>query len=350
MVQVDAAFEADNRGKRSIAIAIDRPEGADVVRRLVSKVDVFLCNLLPNRQQRFGLDSTTLLAIQPRLVHASFTGCGLVGPEANRPGFDVTTFFARGSLIDSATEPGTAPPWPRPAQGDHTSSLALVAGILAALRLVERTGMGQTLDCSLLATAAWTQTTDLAVALVDGHQPGKRDRRHQIGALANRFLCKDNRWIVCNMPEPRYWPKFCAAVDRPEWATDPRFDTTKARFDNMPTLIDLIDEVIASRTLVEWGTVFDDAKLIWGPAATLVELANDPQAEAIGMYPTIDHPAGRFRTVAAPMFLRGADVGPRGRAPQLGEHTREVLCGAGLSEEEVADLGADGVVGLGIGL
>ncbi len=346
VVQVDASFQADNRGKRSIAVAVDRPEGAEVVRRLASKVDVFLSNLLPHRQERFGLDPPSLFARHPRLVHATFSGHGLTGPDANRPAFDVTTFFARGSLTDSMGEPGLPPPWPRPAQGDHTSSLALVAGILAALRLAERTGEGQVLDCNLLATAAWTQVTDLSVALVDGYLPSKRDRRHHVGAMSNCFLCQDNRWIMINMTEARYWPLFCNAIGRPEWNTDERFATLKARFENIAELTDLMDEIFATRTLAEWGSTFDTEKLIWGPVATLVELAVDPQAETIGMYPYIDHPAGRFRTVAAPMFIRGANVGPRGPAPELGEHTREVLLSAGYSDDEVLVLHQDGVVGI----
>ena len=343
---VDASFEADNRGKRSVAVAIDRREGADLVRRMVAGADVFLCNLLPQRQQRFGLDPETLLAVRPSLVHATFTGYGVTGPDANRPGFDVTSFFGRGSLTDSMTEPGMAPPTPRPAQGDHTSALALVAGILAALRLVERTGEGQVLNCSLLATAAWTQTTDLSVALVDGYQPTKRDRRHLITPLANRFRCKDDRWVVFNMTEARYWPIFCEAVDRREWIADARFDKVKARFDHMPEITDLLDELFAGRTLAEWAPVFDAAGLIWGPAATLTELAVDPQAEAIGMYPYIEHPKGRFRTVAVPVFIRGADIGPRGPAPEVGAHTIEVLNALGLEPSEVAALAVAGVIGV----
>ena len=343
---VDPSFEADNRGKRSVAVAIDRSEGADLVRQMVAGADVFLCNLLPKRQQRFGLDPETLLALQPTLVHATFTGYGTTGPDANRPGFDVTSFFGRGSITDSMTEPGMPPPTPRPAQGDHTSSLALVAGILAALRLVERTGEGQVLDCSLLATAAWTQTTELSVTLVDGHQPSKRDRRHLLSALANRFRCRDDRWVVLNMTETRFWPIFCDAVDHSEWISDSRFDTAKARSDHMPELTDLLDEALATKSLAEWAPVFDAAGLIWGPAATLTELATDPQAEAIGLYPFIEHPKGRFRTVAAPMFIRGADIGPRRPAPELGAHTSDVLTDLGLDPSEIAALATAHVVGI----
>jgi crotonobetainyl-CoA:carnitine CoA-transferase CaiB-like acyl-CoA transferase len=134
-------------------------------------------------------------------------------------------------------------------------------------------------------------------------------------------------------------------VDRPQWVDDPRFDTVKSRFDNMEELIAEIDAIFATRTLAEWGRTFDEAGLIWGPAATLAELASDPQAEAAGMFPPVPHPAGSFRTVAVPFTIAGADVGPRGPAPEIGQHTTEVLTEAGLTQGEVAALGAAGIVG-----
>ena len=344
--EVDASFEADNRGKRSIAIALDKPEGAALVRRLVAEFDVFLCNLLPKRQVRFGLDPESLLAVNAQLVHVSFSGYGQHGPDADRPGFDVTAFFGRGSLTDSMREPDRAPPAARPAQGDHTSALALVAGVLAALRVTERTGVGQVVDCNLLATAAWSVTTDLAVALVDGHLPSKRDRRHLLNPLTNKYRCRDDRWIIVNMTETRYWPTFCEVVGQSEWVDHPRYLTAKQRMSNIAEMTDLLDDIIVTRTMSEWGQLFDAAGLIWAPAASLTELALDPQAEVIGMYPVIDHPNGPFRTVAAPMFFRNADVRPRGRAPSVGEHTEAILLGTGLGAHDVAALVAAGVVGV----
>src|SRR3954451_13351725 len=140
---IDGSFTMDNRGKRSVAVAIDKPEGADVVRRLVAGADVLLCNLLPSRQERYGLDAASLLRVKPDLVHATLTGYGLTGPDASRPGYDVTAFFGRGGITDSMTEPGGDAINPRPAQGDHTTGLAMVAAVLAALRLAEQTGQGQ---------------------------------------------------------------------------------------------------------------------------------------------------------------------------------------------------------------
>ena len=341
----DAPFQMDNRGKRGIAVALDRPEGQELVRRLVDASDVFLCNLLGRRQARFGLDADALLARHPRLVHATLTGYGLDGPDAARPGFDITTFFGRGGITHAITEPGGQAPRARPAQGDHAAALAMLAAVLTALRLVERTGQGQVVDVNLLATAAWTMSTDLSSTLVDGQDPpvlGRRRRRH---ALQESFRTADDRWILLFMPEPHWWPRFCDTVGRPEWAQDPRFETVATRFEHMPEITDLMDEVFATRTLQEWGRAFDEAGLTWGPAATVSEVAADPHLAATGAFPEVEHPtAGSFRTVALPMRLRGVDIGPRGPAPELGQHTREVLRGLGLSDAEVDAAVADGLV------
>lgn len=342
---LDYGFLVDNRGKKSVAIALDTPDGADLVRRLVARADVFLCNLLPHRQQRFGLDWPTLREVNSKLVHATFTGYGMSGPDVLRPGYDVTAFFGRGGVAAAMTDPGMVAPMPRPAQGDRTAGLALALGILATLRLVERTGKGRAVDASLLGTAAWTMASDLSAVLIDGREPTKRDRHHLISPLANRFVCGDGLWILLTMPERHWWPRFCNAFGRPDWITDARFDTPKNRFDNMPALIDLMDAEFATRARDEWGRIFDDAGLIWGPASTLTELAADPQAAAAGLFPAVDHPLGSFRTVAVPVHIDGAIVGPRGLAPEIGQHTAEVLEAAGLTPGEVSALAAAGVVG-----
>ena len=342
---LDAPFQLDNRGKRGIAVALDRPEGQELVRRLVDGADVFLCNLLGRRQQKFGLDADTLLARNPRLVHGSLTGYGLDGPDAARPGFDITAFFGRGGITHAITEPGEQAPRARPAQGDHAAALAMLAAVLAALRLVERTGEGQVVDVNLLATAAWTMGTDLSSTLVDGQDPPTLGRRRRPHALQESFRTADDRWVLLFMPEPHWWEKFCTAVGRPEWVQDPRLETWASRFEHMPAVTDLMDELFAARTLAEWGSVLDGAGLTWAPAATVSEVAADPHAAAVGTFPVVSHPvAGDFRTVALPMRLRGQDLGPRGPAPDLGQHTREVLTELGLSDAELDALVAAGTV------
>ena len=345
---IDPPFQMDNRGKRGIALALDRPEGQELVRRLADGADVFLNNLLGRRQQKFGLDADTLLARNPKLVHATMTGYGLDGPDAARPGFDITAFFGRGGITQAITEPGSQAPRARPAQGDHAAALAMLAAVLTALRLVERTGEGQVIDVNLLATASWTMSSDLSSTLIDGQDPpmlGRRGRRH---ALQESFRTADDRWVLLFMPEPHWWPRFCTAVGRPEWAEDPRFETVATRFDHMPAITDLMDELFRARPLAEWASLFDEAGFTWAPAATLSEVAADLHAAAVGTFPEIVHPVhGAFRTVALPMTLRGHDLSPRGPAPDLGEHTRAVLAELDLSPDEITRLVADGTVGDG---
>ena len=343
----DFQFDVDNRGKRSIAIALDKEEGAALVRRLVADAHVFICNLLPQRQKKFGLDPERLTAINPKLVHATLTGYGTSGPDAWRPGYDVTAFFGRSGLYDSMREgEGGAVPMARPAQGDHTTGLALVGAILAALRLAERTQRAQVVETSLFETAVWTQATDFCVTAVD-RAPVRRRARHELLApTANRYPCGDGKWVVLNMPEAEAWPKLCRAIGREAWLADARLKEPKGRYAHMAELVEGIDAALAQRPRDEWGKIFDAAGLIWGPVLALHEVADDAQADAIGLFPRMhDDSIGDYRTVRVPMRFASADVGPRGPAPSLGEHSREVLRASGLSNDEVERLLASGVVG-----
>lgn len=343
---LDASFQADNRGKRSVAIALDTESGAVLARRLAGTANVFLSNLLPRRQARYGLDPDTLLALRSDLVHATLTGYGLTGPDAERPGFDVTTFFGRGAITDSLTEPDGSAPAPRPAQGDHTTSLALFGAILAALRLAERTGQGQVVDVSLLGTATWTMMSDLAAPLADGRPPTRRRREERTAPLTQNYRCRDGRWIILNMPEERFWEPFCRAVGLESLLEDSRYGSPRARYDHMGALTAAMDQAFATRSLAEWGTILDEAGLIWGPAATLIELTQDDQAHAIGRFPEVMHPeVGSFRTVAAPMTIAGAEIRPRGPAPEIGQHTEAILGELGLDAPAIAELRSRRIIG-----
>ncbi|MCP4084575.1 MAG: CoA transferase [Actinomycetia bacterium] len=342
----DFQFDVDNRGKRSIAVALDTPEGAGVVRRLCRGADVFLCNLLTRRQARFGLDPDTLRAENPKLVHATLTGYGTEGPEAWRPGYDVTAFFGRSGLYDSQREGDDGEvPMARPAQGDHTTGLALVGAILAALRLAERSGEGQTVETSLFETAVWTQATDYSATAVDRAPVRRRSRQQMIIPTANRYPCGDGKWLVMNMPADSAWPKLCRAIGLEHLLEDERFETKKDRFQNMATIVDAIDMALSAKSRDEWGEIFDDQNFIWGPVLALHEVAEDTQAEALGLFPTIEHPEhGEYRSVSIPMRFRDVDVGPRGPSPKVGEHSREILIEAGFTPEEISDLEAGGMV------
>ena len=336
----DLQFDVDNRGKRSAAIALDKPEGQALAQRLAQDADVFLCNLLAQRQQRFGLDPQTLFAIKPNLVHATLTGYGTTGPDAWRPGYDVTAFFGRSGLSDIMRE-GEDGVVPRAgtAQGDHTTGLTLVAAILAALRLAEKTGEGQVVETSLYETAVWTQASDISVTAVD-QAPVRRRARHEVlTPMANRYPCGDGKWVVLNMLDSGAWERLCRAIGRDDWLADERYATGRDRYRHMRELVDGVDATLSAKTRDEWGVIFDEHGVIWGPVLGLHEVVDDPHANAIGLFPELEHPElGTYRTVNAPMRFKSADVRPRGPAPRVGEHTEQILREAGLSQPEMQTL------------
>lgn len=345
----DFQFDVDNRGKRSIAVDLGRPAGTALIHRLCADADVFLCNLLTRRQERFELDPQRLFAVNPRLVHATLTGYGTDGPEAWRPGYDVTAFFGRSGLYDAMREgPDGVVPMARPAQGDHTTGLAIVSGILAALRLAERSGEGQVFETSLYETAVWTQATDFGVTAVDRAPVRRRSRLQQIVPTANRYPCGDGNWVVFNMPEPAAWSRLCRAIGLDDLLDDERLLDVRGRYHHMDEIVGRIDQALSVRGRDEWGAIFDEHHLIWGPVLGLHEVVVDAQADAIGLFPEIEHPRrGSYRSVRAPIRLRGVDTDPTTPAPAVGEHTVAVLRASGLADEEIDRLISDGVVGDG---
>ncbi len=336
----DFQYDVDNRGKLSIAVDLTQAEGVTVVQKLVEGAGVFLCNLLPERQQRFGLDPATLLELRPGLVHATLTGYGTTGPDAWRPGYDVTAFFGRSGLYDATREgEDGVVPMARPAQGDHTTGLALTTAILGALRLAERTGDGQVVETSLYETAVWTQASDFCVTAVDKAPVRRRARKQQLTPMTNRYPCKDGQWIVLNMLDAGAWPRLCRALGRQEWLQDERYSTPKRRYNRMPELVEAIDRLLATRTRDEWGRTFDEHRVIWGPVLGLHEVPDDPHARAIGLFPIMEHPEfGPYATVRAPIRSPTSEIRPRGPSPDPGQHTRELLVELGYPQQEISRL------------
>lgn len=342
----DFQFDVDNRGKESICVDLRETAGISVVHRLCKEADIFICNLLGQRQMKYQLDPTTLLALNPKLVHATLTGYGTNGPESERPGFDVTAFFGRSGLYDAMREGSNGiVPMARPAQGDHTTGLALLSAILAALRVVDKTGEGQVVETSLFETAIWTQATDYATTVIDEAPVTRRARDEMFLPTANRYPCGDGKWVVFNMPEASGWPKFCKALGKEDWLNDARLKDVRSRFRLMHELVPQIDEILATKSRDEWGLIFDTEGLIWGPVLCLHEVPSDPQSEAIGMFPEIHHEEmGTYKTVAIPMRFKNADVKPRGRSPLIGEHTENILREHGLKDDELAELRSKSII------
>jgi crotonobetainyl-CoA:carnitine CoA-transferase CaiB-like acyl-CoA transferase len=341
----DIPFQLDNRGKRSIAVDLNDARGGELVRELAMTADVVITNLLPARLAKYGLAAEQLCEANPRLVYALVTGYGSVGEDADRIAFDLTAFFARGAIMSLIGEPGEPPPSFRPGQGDHATGLALLSGILAALRARDRTGAGQVVETALMRTAAWTIGCDMSAALVDRKQPTRRSRNQAISPMGTRYRCGDGVWVNLSAMDPRQWDGFCNALGREDLATDERFATPVDRFRNAETIIGILDELFGSEPYAHWAPRLDQAGIIWGRIAELPDLVDDPQARAMGMFVEIDHPvAGRFETLAAPFTLSSSTVAVRGPAPEVGQHTDEVLKQFGVDGARASALATDGVV------
>jgi crotonobetainyl-CoA:carnitine CoA-transferase CaiB-like acyl-CoA transferase len=340
-------FELDNRGKRSITIDLEKPGGPELVQRLAQDVDVFVTNLIQSRRERYRLTPEQIHAINPTAVYASFSGYGTRGPDAARPGFDYAAFWARSGVMHSLTLPNSPPPLCRPGQGDHTTTLNLLAGVLAALRLRDATGEGQLVDTTLMGTGMWTIGTDLASVLIAKQQPPPHDHAAPGNPLHNAYECSDGRWVQLVMPQPdRFWAAVCEMLELQEWATDTRYDSITKRREQTRDLTLGIAERFLQHDFVYWEKQLDAFGLIWAPVSTLPDLIDDPQVREMEIFAEIDHPElGRFETMNTPFQIAGADISVRGPAPGPGQHTVEILQEAGLDDDEVATLAADGVFG-----
>jgi crotonobetainyl-CoA:carnitine CoA-transferase CaiB-like acyl-CoA transferase len=338
-------FELDNRGKRGIVLDVGKPEGKAALARLAADADVFLTNVRPVSLRRAGLDDQTLLAANPRLIYAVITGYGLEGPDAHKPGFDVTAFWARAGVANMIPPKGSEPFMLRTGVGDHVTSLATVSAILAALYERDRTGKGRLVQTSLLATGVYAVSSDLSVQMKFGRLASLKPRGMPLNPMSNIFRSADGHWFVHN---PRGqgaadWPAFCAVAGRSDLVEDPRAATGRARRENAAAITAEFDAAFAALPFAEIARRLDEADLPWAPVQTPAQVVADPQVAAAGAILQIDDgEGGTFPSPAAPARFPGADSNVRPRAPRLGEHTREVLTEVGYGEAEIEAMLAAG--------
>ncbi len=333
-------FQMDNRGKRSLALDLVLPQAQEALRKVISTADIVITNVLPARLEKYGLDPDSLCADQPELIVGRLSGYGPEGERANDPAFDYTAFWALSGLMDHLHDLDAPPGWMRPGIGDHSAAMALVVGLLAALRTRDAGGSGQIVDVTLQHIGYYINGNDTANALVTGETPPRHDRLAPRNPLWNHYRCQDDRWLFLVMIDSeRYWPAFARSLGRTELAEDPRFANAVERFRNSRELVAALDEIFATRPLEKWAEPLNAERLIWAPVRTLAEAIQDENAERNGSFATVNHPAhGTFKTVAPPLRMSGHPMPGTNPAPELAEHTAEVLSEAGVDDETVAML------------
>ena len=337
-------FGLDNRGKRAVVLDTSKPDGREALTRLAAEADIFLTNVRPASLKRAGLDDETLRAANPRLIYAVVTGYGLDGPDAAKPGFDVTAFWSRAGVAHMHAPKGTDPFILRTGVGDHTTSLATVSAILAAVYEREKTGVGRLVQTSLLATGVYTVGSDMAVQLAFGKLASNRPRSAPFDPTANFYKSRDGHWFVLN---PRGggkdWQLLATACGRPDLLEDERFPTGRLRKDNSVALVAELDDAFGGLDFEDIARRLDEVDLVWAPVQTPAQVAADPQVAAAGALIDVeDGQGGTYRSPAAPARFPGADATVRPAAPGLGQHTREVLAEIGYAPAEIEAMLASG--------
>jgi crotonobetainyl-CoA:carnitine CoA-transferase CaiB-like acyl-CoA transferase len=339
-------FENDNRSKRSIVVDLSKPEGREIALDLIDAADVFVTNVRTAGLARLGLDSTTLLERNPRLIYAAVTGYGLDGPESDRAAYDISAFWARAGVAHLLTSPGQQPPFQRGGMGDHNAGVSGAAAISAALYSREKTGKGQLVSTSLLRQGIYTLSFDLSIALRLGTTLAIGDRRTMPNPAINSYQDSEGAWFwLVGLEGERHWEPLCRAVGHPEWIDDARFATAADRATNAAELIGMLDAVFATRSREEWGKIFDaEQDMWWAPVQTLDEVLADPQARAAGGFVEVPDGAATTTLPATPVDFAGTPWEPRWMAPEPGQHTNEILDEIGRSEDQIAALRERGIV------
>ncbi|MEO8540299.1 MAG: CoA transferase [bacterium] len=321
-------FELDNRGKRSIALNLAVEDARYIAGNLIDSADVFVSNMRPGALERLGMSYEKLSRTNPGLIYCNVTGYGPDTPEANRAAYDVGAFWSRAGVVSGLTAEGADPPLQRGGMGDHMTGANAAGAISAALYNREKTGRGQRVAVSLARIGVymmgWDTNTQLR-ARMPFTPPYQRDNAPN--PLINPFRDKDGRWFYLLMLQgDRHWPDFLRALDHPAvLAEDPRFKDIPGRREHGPELVQLLDAILATRTIAEWGPIFDANEVWFAPVQNLAEVVVDPVLHAAGAFVTMESPEGPVEQVNTPADFYGTPAHPGNWAPELGQDTETIL-------------------------
>ena len=333
----------DARNKKSLALDLGSQAGNEVLQRLVAQSDVFITNFPPKVRRTLRITYEELAPLNERLIYGSFTGYGESGPEADKPGFDATAWWARSGLMHLVRAgEGAAPARSLPGMGDHPSAMAMYAAIVTALYQRELTGKGGLVGSSLLANGLWANGCSVQAALC-GEQVAIQPHRSQSpSALRSHYRCADERWLLLSIPNERRWEELRRAMGS-ELLDDPRFRTPEGRAEHTRDLITVLDGLFAQRPLEEWRRRLDAQGVLFSIVTEMEDIHSDEQMRASGaLVPFAD---ADLYTVSSPFWIGGQEKIPPHHAPQLGEHSDVVLQEIGFSEAERAELRKAGVIG-----
>jgi crotonobetainyl-CoA:carnitine CoA-transferase CaiB-like acyl-CoA transferase len=339
-----AYFQSANRNKESVALDLKTASGREAALRLARRADVAVENFRPGTAEALGLGYARLAEENPRLIYASISGFGQTGPYRELPGYDAIA-QGMGGMMAITGEPEGAPVRAGVAIADIGAGMWAAIGILAALRAREATGRGQYVDVSLVdGQIAWL-TYVASNYFATGELPRRLGSAHP-NIVPYQAMPAADGFIMLAVGNDDLWRRFCAAIDWPELADDPRYATNPDRVGNRDRLLPQLEARLRTRGMSDWLERFRRAGVPAGPIHDMARIESDPQVQAREMVVSLPHPeVGEVRLTGIPVKLSATPGAVRSAPPLLGQHTDAVLAEIGYTPEEIAAMRARGDVG-----
>jgi crotonobetainyl-CoA:carnitine CoA-transferase CaiB-like acyl-CoA transferase len=335
---LDYFWTLDSRNKESLAIDLKRPEARVALETLIKRADVFITNYPFPVRERLRLRAEDVMPLNERLIYASLTPYGEHGPERDRTSYDTTAWWARSGLMEMVrASADTERALSTPGMGDHPTAMGMYSAIVTALYRRQITGKGSEVATSLLANGLWSNSCQVQASLC-GYELTGRPPRGQRGAMGETYVTLDQRAFILTTTNPaRDWPLLARALDHPEWLEDPRFATPADRMAHQSVLVAWLDEIFSQDVWESVKARLEAGAVTFGIVAQVADHIADPQIEANALLPEFADGYG-LRTVDSPFYIEGvAKTAPR-MAPDIGQHTRQILEECGLSADEIEAL------------
>jgi crotonobetainyl-CoA:carnitine CoA-transferase CaiB-like acyl-CoA transferase len=334
-----------NRNKRGITLDLKSPSAQPVLQRLVKWADVLIVNTPHPARKRLKLEYDDVSQYNPRLVYADLTGFGEKGPDAELPGFDITSYWARSGLLSMTRDAGAAPTWPVAGSGDNATAVGLYSAIVTALYRRERTGVGAYVTTSLLAEGVWAASVSIQAALCEAKFFGLHDRKNPANAAMNVYRAADNSWFVL-LVTPDKVAAVAQAIGHKDLLTDPRFSDPAKLVTNMPQLTAILDDIFEAQPMPYWQQVFQGVNVTFGVVRGPQEVIKDPQLPLNDIVVPLEGAPGKLTsTISSPIQVHGVKKVSARRAPDLGEHNQSVLAELGFSANDIGALLSSGALG-----
>ncbi len=331
-------FLSINRNKRGVTLDLAHPRGKQILLELVKQSDVLVENFVPGTMSRFGLDYPVVERHNPAIIYASISGFGQTGPYAQRPALDIIV-QGMGGIMSITGEPGGGPVRVGASVGDIVASLYCVIGIQAALQERATSGKGQMLDLSMLECQVAIEENAFARYFATGELPVRLGSRHPSYTPFQAFETKDS-WIVMATTGAEQWALLCTAIDRVDLIDDERFASGWLRTQHYQEMEPILSDAMRRKTTREWLDELTALNIPCGPVNSIADVAKDPHIVYRGAIKEVQHPAlGSLKTVDSPIRLSRTPASVGQPAPDLGQHTEEVLTGLlGLTPRELEEL------------